>query len=263
MESLGVRCGNLISFNGSKARTTRKRWMEEKSWNNCFKIKNLKPMQIQITTQACLTQDLHENTIDRRKKNNNTIASIPFFQKQEICIWEQHNNNNKISPEKLDEWIHDSVTEIVRNIGEAPFLVHLYAPPATRLVEMEREKAMPDSWQTIRKRWEEGCPIPDGVILVEQLDQQKQKQLVLEIDDDYSSNKQEVDEDPTTRSWGVLVQGRGIDKASCYILKTCRVWSSLGFCTHFCLIKAKCFGDTAELQLQNSWNGIGNGGISG
>jgi hypothetical protein len=31
------------------------------------------------------------------------------------------------------------------------------------------------------------------------------------------------------------------------------VRSSAGFCTHFCLARAKCFGDPVELQLRNAW----------
>ncbi|KAF5188148.1 hypothetical protein FRX31_022265, partial [Thalictrum thalictroides] len=49
---------------------------------------------------------------------------------ERICCWEEQ-KNKKISPEKLDEWISNSVIEIVINIGEAPFLVHLYSPATT------------------------------------------------------------------------------------------------------------------------------------
>ncbi|KAF9602296.1 hypothetical protein IFM89_026413 [Coptis chinensis] len=56
---------------------------------------------------------------------------------------------------------------IVRNIGEAPFLMQVYSKTK---VEVEREKENVDVWASVKRRWKEGCPIPDGVILVEQLD---------------------------------------------------------------------------------------------
>jgi hypothetical protein len=53
--------------------------------------------------------------------------------------------------------------------------------------------------------------------------------------------------------FGLVVQARGMDCVSCYVLDTCRVRSSAGFCTHFCLARAQCFGDPVELQLRNAW----------
>uniref|UniRef100_J3LSL9 Uncharacterized protein n=2 Tax=Oryza brachyantha TaxID=4533 RepID=J3LSL9_ORYBR len=44
-----------------------------------------------------------------------------------------------------------------------------------------------------------------------------------------------------------------MERASCYVLDTCRVRSSAGLCTHFCLARAQCFGDPLELQLRNAW----------
>ncbi|KAI3933582.1 hypothetical protein MKX01_032687 [Papaver californicum] len=135
-----------------------------------------------------------------------------------------------ISAEKLDEWMTYSLSEIVKNIGEAPLLVQIYSskdkggmspvesPLATIPIPIiEKSKSGPESWVGVTRRWEEGSPVPDGIILVEQL------------------------------------YGRGADSSSCYILKICRVGSLFGFCTHFCLVKAKCFGEIADLQLKNSW----------
>lgn len=180
--------------------------------------------------------------------STNAAIAAPF----KISKWGAPQNNT-MPAEILDDWMRDSVTEIVRNIAEAPFLLHVYSDDNTRL-ELEREEATADSWPSITRRWKQGCPIPDGVILVEQLDHKKALQL---------SNDGEEEEAPVmdatgTKAWGLLIQGKGVDTAACYILKTCRVGSSLGFCTHFCLVKAKCFGETAELQLQNSWNGVDN-----
>ncbi|OVA16573.1 hypothetical protein BVC80_1543g1 [Macleaya cordata] len=166
--------------------------------------------------------------------------------------------SSSISAEKLDEWINYSVSEIVRNIGEAPLLVHVYSknkeeegsvgsPPTTIPIPLiESRKAEPGSWAGIRRSWEEGSPIPDGIILVEQ--------LKVNNNDDEDDNANCSSSSSSTKTWGVVIQGRGADSASsCYILKTCRVWSSFGFCTHFCLVRAKCFGEIADLQLKNSW----------
>ncbi|XP_072974787.1 uncharacterized protein [Typha angustifolia] len=144
-----------------------------------------------------------------------------------------------VTQEKLDDWIKQSISEIVRSVGEAPFLVHIFSGEG-KGVRKEREAALPESWPSIKKRWDhENCTPPDGIILVEEL---KYK------DDD--------DEDGGVghRSWGVVVQGRGMEcAAACYILRTSRVRTSVGFCTHFCLVRAKAFGDPVELQLRNAW----------
>ncbi|KAF6164671.1 hypothetical protein GIB67_035106 [Kingdonia uniflora] len=151
----------------------------------------------------------------------------------------------------LEEWVKNSISEIVRNIGEAPFLMHVYSNNKGKVgsssprLEIEKEEAVTDSWPRIRRRWKQGNPMPDGVILVEQIDNGG--------DGNANSNLSSLKSHSTERTWGLLVQGRGVDYAACYILKTCRVRSSLGFCTHFCLVRANCFGDTAELQLRDSW----------
>ncbi|XP_078446939.1 uncharacterized protein LOC144715809 [Wolffia australiana] len=147
---------------------------------------------------------------------------------------------------KLDQWVQESIIEIVRHIGEAPFLVHVFSngvspsssPAGLRL---QREAASAESWPAIQERWRSAAaPPPDGVILVEEL-----------AAEDGGGGAAAAA--AASKTWGVLVQGRGVDCASCYILRTCRVRSSAGFCTHFCLAKAKCFGDTAAAQLRSSW----------
>ncbi|EHA8587290.1 hypothetical protein COCNU_scaffold001770G000030 [Cocos nucifera] len=161
--------------------------------------------------------------------------------KKNKARWEE---KEPVSPEKLDRWIRDSIGEIVRNIEEAPFLVQIFSRGggAGREggVTLEREVASPERWLCMRKWWDEGSPKPDGFILVEKL-------AVEEEDRGASSTPS------GPRTWGLLVQGRGMDCASCYILNTTRVRSSMGFCTYFCLVKAKCFGETAELQFRRAW----------
>ncbi|KAI3856553.1 hypothetical protein MKX03_028395 [Papaver bracteatum] len=181
-----------------------------------------------------------------------------------------------ISADKLDEWMTFSVPEIVKNIGEAPLLVHIYSSiskgvggissigsssststdPATVAAEpvLEKTKADAESWNSVTKRWEEGSPVPDGIILVEQLKVEENGGGEEDESDVIASDMSGGDTSSSTKTWGVVIQGRGVESASsCYILKTCRVGSSLGFCTHFCLARAKCFGESADLQLKYSW----------
>lgn len=53
--------------------------------------------------------------------------------------------------------------------------------------------------------------------------------------------------------WGVLVQGRGLQCAACYTLKTDTVKSTIGYCTYLCLARASSFGEDSALQFGNSW----------
>ncbi|KAF1893539.1 hypothetical protein Lal_00002029 [Lupinus albus] len=64
---------------------------------------------------------------------------------------------------------------------------------------------------------------------------------------------------PTTRVWGVVVQGKGFGcDPICYLLKTCGVGSGpemgLGLCsTHFCLVRVNSFKEMVQSQLKNCW----------
>jgi len=82
---------------------------------------------------------------------------------------------------------------------------------------------------------------PDGIILVEQV------AAAAAADGGASASE------AARQVWGLVVQARGMECASCYVLDTCRVRSSAGFCTHFCLARVQCFGDPVELQLRNAW----------
>nr|CAD1840107.1 unnamed protein product [Ananas comosus var. bracteatus] len=84
-----------------------------------------------------------------------------------------------VSNEDLDMWMRDSIQEIVRNIGEAPFLVHIFSGgrgsgSGNRKggVRLEKEKASPDSWPQITRRWDREGGTPDGVILVEAIEEE-------------------------------------------------------------------------------------------
>ncbi|PKA54632.1 hypothetical protein AXF42_Ash000467 [Apostasia shenzhenica] len=176
-----------------------------------------------------------------------------------------------ISPQKLDEWMRESVGEIVRNIGEAPFLVNIFSgiggsidgegptpvsPAHSSRLILEREAAIPGSWPWIKKRWEEDDQVPDGIILVEDLglDEEAEESVKVvasacneERDGGGSGGRRCV------RTWGLVIQGRGMDCSACYILNTCRVRSSVGYCTHFCLVRAKCFGEPVAVQFKQAW----------
>jgi hypothetical protein len=146
----------------------------------------------------------------------------------------------KIGEEKVEGWMRESIAEIVRNVGEAPFLVHLFSGDdgcGAERVTVRREPAALESWPDVRRRWGPGGQRrPDGIILVERLA-------------DGGASAAEA----ARQVFGVVVQARGMDCASCYVLDTCRVRSSAGFCTHFCLARAQCFSDPVELQLRNAW----------
>ncbi|XP_031484907.1 uncharacterized protein LOC116254027 [Nymphaea colorata] len=143
------------------------------------------------------------------------------------------------SAESLDRWVRESVTDIVQNIQDAPFLVCLYSSTKGAAMRLERELvgAEERNWSKMKSSLREKGP--DGIILVEEL-----KEINKEAEDSTSK---------CSKLWGLLIQGKGIDIGACYILKTTRICSALGLCTHFCLIRAQCYGDTAEVQLRNSW----------
>ncbi|KAI3748917.1 hypothetical protein L6452_12341 [Arctium lappa] len=144
-------------------------------------------------------------------------------------------------PDKLEEWVRGSVTEIVKNIRQAPLLLQIYANG-----EVKTEKAMKaKSWPNVIS---ERSSSPDGIILVEELGENR---------DDESSR--EFKENGGTRAFGVLIQGKikGRDhcKSACYLLKTSSVnGGGLGFaCSHYCLMKVKSFRETASSQLNGCW----------
>ncbi|XP_042504698.1 uncharacterized protein LOC122081584 [Macadamia integrifolia] len=159
----------------------------------------------------------------------------------------------EITSETLDVWMRDSVTDIVKNIGEAPFLFHLFSSKKNgkaKVTRLNREKAVAEEWPFMKRRWEEReergeCSTPDGIILVEELKDENEDQ----------EDSEGRGEESNTRAWGIVIQGKGVNcSPACYILKTCRVGSpSIGFCTHFCLVKAQLYSETALQQMKNSW----------
>ncbi|XP_071732722.1 uncharacterized protein [Rutidosis leptorrhynchoides] len=138
--------------------------------------------------------------------------------------------------DKFDEWMRNSVTEIVKNVKQAPLLVQIYADGD--VVKTETAVTAED-WPDVVKRTPSS---PDGIILVEELREK--------IDMDDSG-----DGDDGTKAFGVLIQGRDrIKSSACYLLKTCRVNGGMGlFCTHFCLMKVHSFGKSVNSQFNDCW----------
>ncbi|XP_051179247.1 uncharacterized protein [Lolium perenne] len=147
----------------------------------------------------------------------------------------------EVGEERVEGWMRESIAEIVRHVGEAPFLVHLFRDNDRDGggVTVQREPASAETWPDVRRRWGKGGAQrrPDGIILVEQV-------AAAAVEDGAEAARQ---------VWGLVVQARGMECAACYVLDTCRVRSPAGFCTHFCLARAQCFGEPLELQLRNAW----------
>lgn len=133
----------------------------------------------------------------------------------------------------------------MRNIGKAPFLVQIFAKDRS-VLRLEREEASAESWPLVKKKWNQTSCVPDGIILVEELKNTK--------GDKDAANGTKAADDSESQTWGLVIQGQGMECAApCYILNTCRVRSAGGFCTHFCLVRAKCFGETLDKQLTKAW----------
>lgn len=154
------------------------------------------------------------------------------------------NKKSAVLFEKVEQWMRDSVVEIVNNLREAPLLVHVYAEESggTTVLKTEKEVAE-EKWPGLMERWgKRETELPDGVIFVEKLE---------------DGEEEEEEEDAITRAWGIVVQGRGVDCGPvCYLLKTSRVGAGPGLglcCTHFCLMKVQSFRETARSQFKNCW----------
>ncbi|CAL4935801.1 unnamed protein product [Urochloa decumbens] len=187
--------------------------------------------------RAAVADAPRELQLQRRDREEGLLGSV--FGRGD----EDEEELEKVGEEKVEGWMRESIAEIVRHIGEAPFLVHLFSGDGDGDgVTVRREPASPESWPDVQRRWGPGGGErrPDGIILVEQV-------AAAAADGGASATE------AARQVWGLVVQARGMECASCYVLDTCRVRSSAGFCTHFCLARAQCFGDPVELQLRNAW----------
>ncbi|KAL8135338.1 uncharacterized protein LOC141713281 [Apium graveolens] len=153
--------------------------------------------------------------------------------------------------DNLDGWMRESVVEIVKSLKKSPLMLHVYCNEST---ELKPENAWGlENWRDLEKEWRDGeRRSPDGIILVQQLEENKIE--IVDLEEDKSRE---------TKAWGVLIQGKGgggggmgrqTSRTACYLLKTCSVHSGLGLCgTHFTLVKVNNFRDSAFSQFKNSW----------
>ncbi|XP_049409540.1 uncharacterized protein LOC125872791 [Solanum stenotomum] len=143
---------------------------------------------------------------------------------------------------KIDEWMSESVVDIVKNLKQAPLLVQIYSEDGKGQVKIKTERAVEEDWPMKKSQWEKRSP--DGLIFVGELGSEDEKLV-------------EEEGEGITKAWGVVVQGKGMEcSPACYLLKTSRVGAGFGmglFCTHFCLAKVQNFRDSALMQFQNSW----------
>eukprot|EP00253_Pinus_taeda_P027914 PITA_27914 len=165
------------------------------------------------------------------------------------------------SGEKLDQWMKQSIIEIVNHIQDAPFVHYVFdktSPlsrrwqkvPAT-YISQERGGAE-ERWGILRNDIAHICP--DGIIYVQKLNSEcKCKYCSAHGYSRRGSGGEQ--EEGSTDMWGLIVQGRGGGVSCCasYILKTTRFVSANGCWTQFSLVKAKCFGECPCTQFIRSW----------
>ncbi|CAH8360374.1 unnamed protein product [Eruca vesicaria subsp. sativa] len=153
-----------------------------------------------------------------------------------------------VSREKIEQWLRESVVEIVKNLRETPLLMHLYAEANGGLSTATTTSLEAEDWEGRVGKWSRGEErTPEGVIFVEKLKD--------DDEDDDGHDDGYKGGGGGTSAWGIVAQGRGTECGPvCYLLKTTRVGSGMGtVCTHFCLVKVKSFRETGLSQLNNSW----------
>ncbi|KAM7275189.1 hypothetical protein ACFE04_017055 [Oxalis oulophora] len=224
--ALGIGCGG-----GEKVFCGN--WKKLFDQPHCDNI-NCCPSMVRMVTSSC-----------QRKVSGRVTAVASTCQHQSAPEIMQRQNliNNKgygddhdhqeQSHDKLDKWMRDSVVEIVKNLREAPLLLHVYGGDDDE--ELKVEKMVEEEiWPSVIAQR------PEGVIFVEKLEEkEKEKESTNEV----TPGEEEV--------VGVVVQGRGGRVGpACYLLKTNRV----GPACHFCLVRVNSFrGTTAKQQFEDCW----------
>lgn len=162
-----------------------------------------------------------------------------------------------VREKQLDEWMRDSVVEIVKNLRKAPLLVQVFggdgekadvgrAASAAKVLET-KEAVTPEDWSVAKRKWNAGeSPSPEGLMFVE------------ELGNEGGGGDGKGDErDGVTKVWGVLVQGKGSGCApACYLLETTSVGLRGGSgcgCTRFCVFKVNNLRETVKSQFTNCW----------
>lgn len=199
------------------------------------KLRNLRVSTAVNATVACDSAlTLYDGGLDLRTERTGRVLDHEYSDRTSI-------ESPRVS-EKLDEWIQNSVTEIVKNIKQAPLLVQIYADGE---VKTNKAPAAKD-WQNVAKHVSSSL---EGFIFVEEL---REKTHAV-----FSGDK--LEEEDGTRAFGVLIQGKvkGRDhcKSTCYLLKTSSAnGGGLGhICTHFCLMKVQSFHKNAFSQFNDCW----------
>ncbi|CAI9772162.1 unnamed protein product [Fraxinus pennsylvanica] len=153
------------------------------------------------------------------KKTPQKCLSSSITSRDLAIFKEDLQNKDALFPERIDSWMQESMPDIVKNLNQAPLLVHIYTEDDG--VRFKAEKAIFEEWPIVKGGWESGeSKSPDGLIFVEELEQ-----------NGCSNEKmnQEFVEEGVTRAWGVVVQGKGIECGpACYLLKTSRVGGGIG-----------------------------------
>ncbi|PON34955.1 hypothetical protein PanWU01x14_340130 [Parasponia andersonii] len=189
---------------------------------------------------------------------NRPTPAVTRFGPEEVETggeWNRSGSPDAVVYEKLDEWMRESVGEIVKNLREAPLMVHVYNEARSDdgvEARMVMEKAAEaEDWAVARGKWEAGvAPMPEGLIFVEELGNDPER---------HEEDQNDSVDGGATRAWGVVIQGKGVEcPPACYLLKTSTAVSGsgwgLGFgCTHFCLVRVNSFRETADSQLRNCW----------
>ncbi|KAK1415420.1 hypothetical protein QVD17_31201 [Tagetes erecta] len=193
-----------------------------------------------ISTAA--TVSVSDRSVSRSDSIKAFFDTVPIEALIEEEEYDRSNDSVGVS-EKIDEWMKTSVTEIVKNIKQAPLLVQIYNNGVVKTNTAVEAEDWPD---VVNER----TVSPDGIILVEELRENVDEYDECDGDDDGSNCK----------LFGVVIQGkvkgrdRSRSRSACYLLKTCSVNGGFGgFCTHFCLMKVSSFSKSACSQLNECW----------
>ncbi|CAK7339981.1 unnamed protein product [Dovyalis caffra] len=208
--------------------------------NNPIKNAHLLPSNVKISSDLFKVSRFRKGRVSMSMKISTTPGIVKTADSNS-----DGTNKSAVLYERVDQWMRDSVVEIVKNLREAPLLVHVYAEESGKTTMLKTEKAVVDKWPGLIEKWEKReTQLPEGVIFVEKLE-------------DHDKDGDEREEEDVTRAWGIVAQGRGVDcRPVCYLLKTSKAGAGPGlglFCTHFCLMKVQSFRETARSQFKNCW----------
>ncbi|PPD72027.1 hypothetical protein GOBAR_DD31072 [Gossypium barbadense] len=175
---------------------------------------NLFNFHNQNARPRCFMVSGSQSSSGSRKEKMLASSKVRRVSLLQPLLKQEKTRGKELSYEKIDEWMRDSVAEIVKRLPESPLLVQVFSDVKNNTTRTRTEKAEEDKWGLVKQKWEKGeSPMPNGLIF-----------------------------------------GIGAAAPACYLLKTSKVGSGLGIrCTHFCLVRVKSFRETAFSQLKNCW----------